>query len=101
MENHKNLLLVYLVCISLILTFKMDKIGVLALTLFFLSVKVNKYYALIGSFVFYIFYYRYSEGFTSTPMPVNNNENNELVEPDEIYNILLNLIEDYDTKSFN
>ena len=101
MENHKNLLLVYLVCISLILTFKMDKIGVLALTLFFLSVKVNKYYALIGSFVFYIFYYRYSEGFTSTPMPVNNDENNELVEPDEIYNILLNLIEDYDTKSFN
>ena len=104
MENHKNLLLVYLVCISLILTFKMDKIGVLALTLFFLSVKVNKYYALIGSFVFYIFYYRYSEGFTSTSMPNENNENNEnneLVEPDEIYNILLNLIEDYDTKSFN
>ena len=101
MENHKNLLLVYLVCISLILTFKMDKIGVLALTLFFLSVKVNKYYALIGSFVFYIFYYRYSEGFTSTSMPNENNENNELLEPDEIYNILLNLIEDYDTKSFN
>jgi len=82
----------------------MDKIGVLALTLFFLSVKVNKYYALIGSFVFYIFYYRYSEGFTSTSMPNENNENNEnneLLEPDEIYNILLNLIEDYDTKSFN
>jgi len=65
----------------------MDKIGVLALTLFFLSVKVNKYYALIGSFVFYIFYYRYSEGFTSTSMPNENNENNELLEPDEIYNI--------------
>jgi hypothetical protein len=76
----------------------MDKIGVLALTLFFLSVKVNKYYALIGSFVFYIFYYRYSEGFTSTSMP---NENNELVEPNKIYNLFLNLIEDYDTKSFN
>ena len=104
MENHKNLLLVYLVCISLILTFKMDKIGVLALTLFFLSVKVNKYYALIGSFVFYIFYYRYSEGFTSTSMPNENNENNEnneLVEPNKIYNLFLNLIEDYDTKSFN
>ena len=103
MENHKNLLLVYLVCISLILTFKMDKIGVLALTLFFLSVKVNKYYALIGSFVFYIFYYRYSEGFTSTSMPNENNKNNEdeLLKPDEIYNILLNLIEDYDTRMFN
>tara|TARA_B110000914_G_C15492652_1_gene461497 strand:+ start:338 stop:1252 length:915 start_codon:yes stop_codon:yes gene_type:complete len=79
----------------------MDKIGVLALTLFFLSVKVNKYYALIGSFVFYIFYYRYSEGFTSTSMPNENNENNELVEPNKIYNLFLNLIEDYDTKSFN
>jgi len=101
MENHKNLLLVYLVCISLILTFKMDKIGVLALTLFFLSVKVNKYYALIGSFVFYIFYYRYSEGFTSTSMPNEKNEKNELVEPNKIYNLFLNLIEDYDTKSFN
>jgi len=103
MENHKNLLLVYLICISLILTFKMDKIGVLALTLFFLSVKVNKYYALIGSFVFYIFYYRYSEGFTSTPMPVNNDENNEdeLLKPNKIYNILLDLIEDYDTRMFN
>jgi len=79
----------------------MDKIGVLALTLFFLSVKVNKYYALIGSFVFYIFYYRYSEGFTSTSMPNEKNEKNELVEPNKIYNLFLNLIEDYDTKSFN
>lgn len=112
METPKNLLLVYLVCISLILSFKMDKMGILVLTIFFLSsnLGINKYYALIGSFLVYLFHYRYSEGFTSTPMPENNNEQinnvdvnnlNELVEPNEIYNLFLNLIEDYDTKRFN
>ena len=112
METPKNLLLVYLVCISLILSFKMDKMGIMVLTIFFLSsnLGINKYYALIGSFLVYLFHYRYSEGFTSTPMPENNNEQinnvdvnnlNELVEPNEIYNLFLNLIEDYDTKRFN
>jgi len=112
METPKNLLLVYLVCISLILSFKMDKMGIIVLTIFFLSsnLGINKYYALIGSFLVYLFHYRYSEGFTSTPMPENNNEQinnvdvnnlNELVEPNEIYNLFLNLIEDYDTKRFN
>lgn len=112
MDTPKNLLLVYLVCISLILSFKMDKMGIMVLTIFFLSSNfgINKYYALIGSFVFYLFHYRYSEGFTSTPMPVNNDEEvsivdvnnlNELAQPNEIYNIFLNLIEEYDTKRFN
>lgn len=112
METPKNLLLVYLVCISLILSFKMDKMGIMVLTIFFLSsnLGINKYYALIGSFLVYLFHYRYSEGFTSTPIPENNEEQvgivdvnnlNELVEPNEIYNLFLNLIEDYDTKRFN
>jgi len=90
----------------------MDKMGIIVLTIFFLSsnLGINKYYALIGSFLVYLFHYRYSEGFTSTPMPENNNEQinkvdvnnlNELVEPNEIYNLFLNLIEDYDTKRFN
>ena len=76
--NHKKPLLVYLICISLILTLKIDKMGLLVLTLLFLSMNVNKsfsvnkyftvnkYYTVIGSCLFYLFYYRYTyEGFVT------------------------------------
>jgi len=71
-NNHKNLILVYLVCVSIILTLKFDKIGVLIITIFFLSMKYNIYWAFIGCVVLYIFNLKYKEGFTTTQKPQPN-----------------------------
>ena len=87
-NNHKHLILVYLVCISIILTLKFDKIGLLILTIFFLSMKYNIYFAFIGCVLLYMFNLKYKEGFTTTQKPL----------PNEIYYKFLNYFDLTDTK---
>lgn len=65
-KTQKHLLLVYLVCISIMITLKIDRVGVMMLTLSFLSLNYNKYVALFGAIVCTYYFYSYREGFTTT-----------------------------------
>ena len=68
-KTQKHLFLVYLVCISIIITLKIDRIGIMILTLSFLSLNYSKYLALLGAIVFAYYLYSYREGFTTTELP--------------------------------
>lgn len=87
-NSHKHLILVYLVCISIILTLKFDKIGLVIFTIFFLSMKYNIYFAFIGCVLLYMFNLKYKEGFTTTQKPL----------PNVIYYKFLNYFDLTDTK---
>lgn len=67
-RTHKQLLLVYLVCVSIILTLKFDKMLVLVLTILFLLMKFKNYISVFGVVLMWFMYYRFKhEGFTTGP----------------------------------